>query len=499
MIFFVDTNFFLQCKKYDQLPWNEITDDTNITILISRPVQTEIDRLKNDGNSRRARETTKLFHEMLNADNLSFQLATKQNEITLLFAKNYSVAELQEFSNGLDMARNDDQILATVRKYISDNNNDTGKCFFLTNDTNPLLTAKMNGIPSIQIPGEWLLQPENDERDKKITDLEKQIQELQDTKPQISLVFSIHNGRLLSEKVNEYEVTIDQYVPIEKTEIDELADSFYKKHPKKTCFDENRYSSSNSAQTYCPPTEKEVEKYNSAYNNWKDEIYSIIDNYATNRNKKARAFCFTVSIENKGNVPAKGCFVDFSILTGGSLAYPGFKAPKKLPDRPEYPAPPDPPNGTWKSIYESDERFKSIREQVQMALGAGINPQIEELSKNLRAFCTTPIVVPEKPQNVERDKYSFHWDGDNSKTHKTKWRFTCDEFRHKIDPGKFNYYLLFDENKIEMRFKISFSASNLSAPSEVIYILHKKIKPIDTRKEILHILNYGVPRNYKQN
>ena len=51
MTYFVDTNFFLQCKNYSEINWSEITSDKEIIIIITRPVQIEIDRLKNDGNS----------------------------------------------------------------------------------------------------------------------------------------------------------------------------------------------------------------------------------------------------------------------------------------------------------------------------------------------------------------------------------------------------------------------------------------------------------------
>jgi hypothetical protein len=82
MTYFTDSNFFLQCKKYDQLHWSDITGDKNITIIVTRPVQIEIDKLKNDGNSRRAkraREITSLFRAMLGSNDNAIHIETPGN------------------------------------------------------------------------------------------------------------------------------------------------------------------------------------------------------------------------------------------------------------------------------------------------------------------------------------------------------------------------------------------------------------------------------------
>jgi len=182
MTFFVDTNFFLQCKKYSELKWSEITSDRDITILITRPVQIEIDRLKNDGNTRRskrARETTSLFRKILDEDNMSFLVEIPNNTITLKFAKQYSDESLLQSNPSFDMSNNDDKILAILHNYILDGLINVDSCSFLSNDTNPILTAKLNNLPTIQIPDSWLLDPENDDRDKEILKLKQQVLEYQ--------------------------------------------------------------------------------------------------------------------------------------------------------------------------------------------------------------------------------------------------------------------------------------------------------------------------------
>src|SRR5260221_7173731 len=67
-ILFPDTNIFLQCKALNELQWSDAIDADEIELLIGAPVQDEIDRLKNDGNqrrARRARDTNRLFRDVL--------------------------------------------------------------------------------------------------------------------------------------------------------------------------------------------------------------------------------------------------------------------------------------------------------------------------------------------------------------------------------------------------------------------------------------------------
>jgi hypothetical protein len=56
---FLDANAFLQCRDLGELPWHEIRDAAELELVAARSVVAEIDRLKSDGNSRRARRARK--------------------------------------------------------------------------------------------------------------------------------------------------------------------------------------------------------------------------------------------------------------------------------------------------------------------------------------------------------------------------------------------------------------------------------------------------------
>lgn len=92
---FIDTNFFIQCKKYDQIDWNidELENVGEIVIMIARPVLSEIDRHKQDGNTRRAkraRAANSLFRQMLaNGKELVSEVGDKQ--VIFRFAQPYKI------------------------------------------------------------------------------------------------------------------------------------------------------------------------------------------------------------------------------------------------------------------------------------------------------------------------------------------------------------------------------------------------------------------------
>ena len=117
---FVDTNFFIQCRKYDKIDWeiDELENVTEVVVLISTPVVSEIDRQKHDGNSRRARRAraaNSLLGQVLEEKELVRQVGDKR--ISIKFAPNYKLQDLKREVPELDVDRNDDELVATAWLY----------------------------------------------------------------------------------------------------------------------------------------------------------------------------------------------------------------------------------------------------------------------------------------------------------------------------------------------------------------------------------------------
>ena len=485
MTFFIDTNFFLQCKKYDELKWSDITNDKDITILISRPVQIEIDKLKHDGNSRRskrAKETTNLFRKILNEDNMTLIIETSNNNITLQFAKQYSDESLFKANLSLDITNNDEKILAILHNYIQDKLIMVESCAFLSNDTNPILTARLNNLPVIQIPDTWLLSPENDDRDKEILRLKQQVMEYQKKEPIIDIEFETNDYITATELSNEFNVKIQIYNQILQSDIEEFVDFLTRKHPKKTNFntDEDKFDKklmmlTSFMSTYYPPNEEEIKEYDLAYKNWQNEISELFSSYADKHNENANIFPFNINIKNDGNIPAENLLLDFEVLSGGKLVFPDFNS-KEIKKRWAYPNPPKHPEGrminhSFSAIEKFTNAFPKIYKQ-----------NTEILPTILSKFLTPPV----------HNKNTFYWKDGKPNENTPFWRFECDEFRHKLVNEKFSYHLVFYDNSEKIVFQVRVSASNMSLLMEKIYILHKKSIYIEPKNDILYLIKHGV-------
>src|ERR1700730_3079901 len=65
---FPDTNAFVQCRPLDQVDWSAWAEFDEVRMIVTRPVQNEIDKHKNKGSDRlakRARLASSLFREII--------------------------------------------------------------------------------------------------------------------------------------------------------------------------------------------------------------------------------------------------------------------------------------------------------------------------------------------------------------------------------------------------------------------------------------------------
>jgi hypothetical protein len=344
--YFVDTNFFLHCKKYDELDWSEVTSDSKIIILISRIVQQEIDKLKNDsGNSRRAekaRRINRMFSEILDSDTLFIEKMVGDRHIILRFAENYSRKQLEEYSDGLDLSQNDDVILSVVKKYTTENNKNP--CTFLSNDTGALTSAKYCNITFVRIPDTWLLPAENDQRDKEIIALKKEIESLENKEPVIEMDFIFREIKI---DKSPYAFDYPVYRLPDESELEEISKLYFAKHPLmklQSIIDGSKNSVLNLFYDYEPPSDREYSEYENKYVNWQKSFIKYLNEYIERKNANQNVVPFTLYISNSGNTPLKDVIVEFEVLTGGSLfnmcdkdqeIYSDDFTPPKIPDPPQ--------------------------------------------------------------------------------------------------------------------------------------------------------------------
>ncbi|MBH5372251.1 PIN domain-containing protein [Bradyrhizobium glycinis] len=183
---FPDTNLFAQCRALDELDWARWGDADEIHLIVSRPVQAEIDRQKNKGSdrlARRAKATSSLFREIILSTS-DHKVVAGPSPTVKLFILN-SLKPDSALKDQLDYEHNDDALVGIAHAFASKHSGKDVRV--LTHDTGPMASAKMVGVAIAPIPDDWLLEPESTEKDKIIKALETKVKQLERSEPAIRI------------------------------------------------------------------------------------------------------------------------------------------------------------------------------------------------------------------------------------------------------------------------------------------------------------------------
>jgi len=464
-IIFIDTNVFIQCRDTEQLPWEELFGkEEHIILFIPRTVQEEIDRHKQEGNSRRAKRARKansFIRKIILTEHTKIIIKNEKPLIEISFPP--EVNSYCNLPNFLDLSRPDDRIIAEILRYKKEHPDH--HVAILTHDTSPLLTAKRCGISYYIVPDSWLLPPEPDPRDKKILELENKIRELEKNYPIIQVTSADVNGR----EANKFSIEVFQYNQLTESEVDEIIKNIVQKNPMKTDFshmlvEESRNQDNNLKinvlsgvlgykKRYIPPTSEEIEIYKKVkYPQWLEKVKKYIVSLVNKFQKLSCTFLLSVKISNNGNVPAENVIVIFNALGDIYFNLPS-RDENQDKDTDDFPRPPKAPEGRW--IVQRDSFFDSIERFNQL-----IKPHIKTISP-----FKSDLLIPNIPK--QHDRNAFYWK-DRKPTVPTKtWKFECDEFRHKIAPEIFEVEINFVPSKNEnskCAIECLISATNLPQP-----------------------------------
>lgn len=460
--FFVDTNLFLQCKPLEELPWHEISDEAeSLLLLISPTVMAEIDRLKSDGNSRRARRAKKansLFREILRSKTKVIREAGPHVEITFSPTLKSKIAK----PDSLDLSRMDDKIIYEAYVYAQG----SFGVALLTHDTSPMLKAQRCNLKYCEIPDDWLLPPEPDERDKRIFNLETRVNKLEKTYPQIEMEIQDANGH----SIKSLSIIVITYDTLSNQMVKELVTEVEKRSPLITEFkspSRNLRSSNQPFAIFRPPSEEKIRAYKEKeYPGWLDKVKGFYSSLDRRLEIPRRHVNTSFVLKNSGMVPAENVRIKFSALGGLLFMPPDHEITYDIYK--SFPSPPSPPEGEWTSYAVPHE---------------GLFPSVNKF----------PDWIPTRAEN--RDRNSFYWK-DRPDNYKALWVFECDEFRHQLEPECFGINLFVPRKNDFLRGTVEcvVSASNLPEPFKQILPIEIKYIKGDTEKETVRLLDQVLPR-----
>ena len=452
---FPDTNVFIQCKPLEQLDWSEWQDFSEIHLLVSRPVQREIDDQKNRGNSRvarRSRTTYQLFRKIIDGRQ-EYELIRGSTLVVKLYLEGPSRPS-PELDDSLDYSKPDDEIVGYLHKFRQDNQGADAR--LLTYDGGPMMTANSLGIPYVVVKDDWLLPPENNELERENARLKERITQLERAEPQFSIELVDDQGATLDRLELEHPV----YNPLPNHIIESLMDRLTTRFPKATDFGSRESGPRDRNPTivdlvvprevYVPAKEEEIDQYsNRDYPKWVRECREALSNLHEQLQIEAGEPEFTFAISNVGNRPGNSALVN--IVTKGNLE---IYVEEYVPEReqshvvePVLPSPPTPPAGHWSSFRDEIRRARAWPNLLQDPV-------------------RLPSLLP--PADRRRDPNAFYYKPNRPTTPSDSITLECEQWRHSIGAQHFSGLISIAPTAEEIQGALvcQVHAENLSKPVE---------------------------------
>lgn len=457
-VLFPDTNLFIQCHPLEALDWSLISTAPEIELLVSRPVQAEIDRQKGKGVGRlgkRARATMALFRRALELPQERLQVRERAPAVFLQLRQDLK-PEADLFDR-LDYTERDDQLVGIASAFAREHPDLSVRV--LTHDTGPMLSAKNVGLGYVAIPEAWLLDPETDEQDKALAALQGQLTRYQRAEPAFDL--QVEGDTLTSSALVEY------YTPLSERDVQQLMEVAVQAHPLTEDFGSREPAqrgglgtglmASLSREVFEPATDEAIARYrDERYPEWLSNFEAALRDLHTTLNRRIAWPQISVSLANNGSRPAEDAYVCFRTRGRLLLGIPREEHDQKNAERSAaapstLPRPPAPPRGQWTRARTVGDSLASFGRIVSLDQSPLTHPSLGRL---------------QLPQ--ARDPNGFYY-----KSHRPGYPvplidYECAQWRHQVAPETFDFTLTTDmaEQTFSAAITVEIHAANVTTPFE---------------------------------
>jgi len=479
---FPDTNIFLQCKPLDQVNFKEITDCDEIEIIITRPVQQEIDRQKGQGNTRlskKAKTTASLFIRIIQAEGRMLCLRESSPRVTIKM--DVQLRPDDALAQFLNYQEADDQFVGIASGFATPDNGDEKA--IITCDSGPMISALTHEIQCPEVPDSWMLTPETDEQAKKIAQLEKELKKHTEARP----LFAINTDTDQPDwDGRHFNFTSCIYSPLTEDEVGHLISKISSAIPLVTNFTDGKPETAPSGvlsstmramldEAYEAASEKDIASYQMQYPQWLNDCEEILKTLhnALNPHCFKHSLCFLVS--NRGHAIAERAEISFSASGKFGLGDSTWKLDKMRtePANVTFPEAPAVPKGKWVNRY-------------------GVDPMSYARALAIPALqFKQPEVL--MPLNGYRNKNGFYYQAENRNMPVKSFAFGCEEWRHQDKDESFQLYAFFPAEIGEKcgSLKIRIHANNLLEPIAKTYpvrIVVSEISPYAYAEKLIEEL-----------
>ena len=479
---FLDTNVFIQCRPLHQVNWSEWKEVSEVHLIVSRPVQREIDNQKNHGNDRvgnKARSTSTLFRKIIDSTQ-GYELVNSSSPRVKLFLETLSQPS-PELQDTLDYNKTDDEIVGCLHRFRRENPD--AEAHLLTNDGGPMMTARALELPYVSVNRDWLLPPENNDSERENAQLKGRIAQLEKTEPRFRIELVDDEGETLERLDNEHII----YDPLPDETIESLMDLLTTKFPKATDFGPREPAPPNYTPTiidlfvprevYVPAKDEEIDRYsNRDYPKWIRECRESLSSIQEKLQIETEEPEFTFAILNEGTRPGKDVLVNI-VAQGNFKIYvpPNIPESERLSrQEPMLPTPPSPPSGRWSSLR--NELDRSIR-----------------LPHIFRGpFTLSPSAFQ---SDQRRDPNGFFYKPGRPTTPGDTVTLECEQWRHNTGDEIFTGQISVAPTAQEIRGALTCKvhAENLSEPVEKLIpvsIIIRRVNSAERARELIEDLKY---------
>ena len=456
---FVDSNFLIQYKDPVAIDFETAFGPFDkLYLILSDPVIREMDKFKNEGNTRRAKKARKI-NSILKQFTSTLAVLELSEKVFLKLCLGYRNDDLAELGYNLDLGMSDDRIIAHILRFKEDN--PTAEVYFMSNDTIPKLRAIEHEVDVIDIPDEWLLAPEPDEKDKMIQKLSDMNKELLSKHPVIDIDYLV-NGEKSIKKTRgcSASISIDYYPTLSNEQVEELVNQVTELYPIKMDYsdeikkrdDQNAINDLKTLMRYGAikyeiPNEKSIREYQEdKYPAWLDNVSEWIKTTPQDIQVPLSLIKMQVYLSNSGCVVGEKVVVDVQLLDG--CLYTPSKIAESLIKKEirNFPKPPDPPKGHYKN-------YSGIPPYV-----CPPNPYYQIPSMTQIPISNFKHMILTKPS-----EFIIEEESDDFQNHII---YKCTELKHKIktDPIQFYVFTPIQEEKFCIKLICTVSANNLPSP-----------------------------------
>ncbi|TXI24950.1 MAG: hypothetical protein E6Q67_01740 [Roseateles sp.] len=458
---FVDTNLFLQCRPLEQLDWSPMGQVDAIELVLSRPVQAELDALKGKGNGRqasRARAASTQIRKLLeSADNrLSLREASPAVHLWL----NPSLRPINEPSGVLDYDHRDDQLVGIALGYLVANSG--AQVALLTNDTGPMASAKAVGLPYMGMPDGWLLPAELDEAAKREARLKDELDLYKKQEPAFTIEFGAGEG-------GRFAVEVNRYVPLTDEETQAFVARLHAEHPLSEEFGETEIREreapdqgpfalfASAKEVFTPTTPAEIQRYRKAHGEWVEACENELKSLSKALQRREVLPRVSVSVLNAGARPADDALVTVDADGRFLLSPRKRKTDDDEPEEPKanrglaLPRPPTAPKGRWVKQHVS-----SIGEAIARMAA------LDDLTINVpKTLSVTPF------RGAARDPNGIYFKVGARGDPRSHIEYECAQWRHAQVAHDFEFSVWFpvEPGLYAGVIKVAVHAANLTQPA----------------------------------